>query len=191
MSWLSQGKNWLLDKGAQAMGTASGNPTFRRKGEPIPGFDPDDAAAWGEEVSDYKKGNTMLPPQFGIGSPWDRDPRMQGIDYSSLLSGGYESGPGKPTFAKLPDKPKSGMPSGKPWGMPASEPAGTDWQKWLGLGLQGAGVAAGIYGDYQQGKTIDRELKHRRKLEMEDREREMRTGRALQPFLQRYLSEGG
>ncbi len=112
----------------------------------------------------------------------------------------YESGPGlkAPTWdtgmggddSLIRWQPRSGSEPATGT-TPTSETKGTDWAKWLGLGLQGAGIAANAYGQYQQGKTVDEELKYRRDIEKEDRERRMRAGNAMKGLLAKYMASGG
>ena len=72
---------------------------------------------------------------------------------------------------------------------PASNSALSSLDKWS-LALQGLGTAASGYGAYQQGKSYDEEMAYRRRIEEEDRARNLAAGQAMSPFLEQYMRGG-
>lgn len=90
----------------------------------------------------------------------------------------------------LPDAYSQYAPQGNTGSSPASGSGMSSLDKW-GLGLQAFGLGAQTYGQYQGGKSYDEEMGYRRQMEEEDRQRRMRAGERMSPFLERYMSGGG
>lgn len=129
-----------------------------------------------------------MPGMPGLGSGPIR------TNFANLLGGmqsDYQSGPG--LFGGVPslggDQNLTGWKPEQTGTTPVDD--STDWAKYLGLGLQGAGLLADVYGAHQQGKTVDKQLEYERKRDQEERERRIRAGKALRGSLAGYLAKGG
>ena len=74
------------------------------------------------------------------------------------------------------------LPQGTSGTTPASSSGMSSLDKW-GLGLQALGMGADIYGGYQQGRSYD----YDRRMEDEDRARNIKAGEYLSPWLKQYM----